>query len=158
MPTPTFTPLQDENNNPRIIEVAAGPDLWTRAAEYVVGPTVLKVEVVDPDAVWQYAASQYCRAGGTLRNDATSILPAAPIGALIGKVGGGMADFPAPAAITGMAPGILAGVKLFAVGSFAVINLVAADSGPLFFAMNDTLAGFQQHSGKVKVIVSRGQC
>jgi hypothetical protein len=152
---PDFTPLKDENNkaNDREIEISAGPPLWTMAVKYIVGPVKLKIEVLDPNAVWQFAAGTSCDASGTMRNDPLAMLPAAPIGALIGKLGGGTADFPAPPTATDSAQAP-AGVKLFAVGTYAVIEVLKTDSGPLFLAMNDTLTGFATHRGNMKIKVS----
>jgi hypothetical protein len=150
-----FTPLKDEQDRTKDkeIEISAGPPLWTMAEDYIQGPVKLKIEVVDPEAVWQFAAETYCKAGGTMRNDLAALFPAAPIGALIGKLGGGTADCPAaaPAGAVGTPP---AGVKLFAVGTFAVIAVGEDDSGPLFLTMNDTLAGLANHRGKMKIKVS----
>ena len=150
---PVFTPLKDAQNHDKEIDISAGPPLWTMAEDYITGPIKLKIEVVDPEAVWQFAVETYCKAGGTMRNDPAALLPAAPIGALIGKLGGGTADF--PAAVTGgVQPAALAGVKLFAVGTYAVIEVKKDDSGALFLTMNDTLAGFANHRGKMKLKVS----
>lgn len=150
---PVFTPLKDAQNHDREIEISAGPPFWTMAEDYILGPVKLKIEVVDPEAVWQFAAEAYCKAHGTIRNDLGALLPAAPIGALIGKLGGGTADVPAPAA-TGSQPVAPAGMKLFAVGTYAVIQVGKDDSGALFLTMNDTLAGFASHRGSMKVRVS----
>jgi len=51
---------------------------------------------------------------------------------------------------------MLAGIRAFAVGTYSVIDVKAEDSGPLFLAMNDTLAGLSQHAGKMTVKVSTG--
>jgi hypothetical protein len=140
--------------NPSEIDIPAGPVIWTMAEDFVFGPVKVKIELIDPEALWQYATDQYCKAGGTLRNDLNSILPTAPIGALIGKLGGGTADIPPPAP-SGMPPGPLAaGIRLFAAGAFAVIDVKDIDSGPLFLGMNDVLGGFANHGGKLKVRVS----
>ena len=157
MAKPTFTPLKDSGNNDRIIEVPAGPELWALVEDYILGPIKLKVEVVDPEGLWQYAANQYCKATGTMRNDLGSILPAAPIGALIGKLGGSAADFPPPApAPLSLPPTLPVGIRLFAIGSYAIVDVKDIDSGPLFLAMNDTLSAFPAHAGKIRVKVSIG--
>ena len=156
MTKPTYTPLKDSNNEIRIFEVPAqGGDLWTLIDDYIAGPAKVKIEVQDPDnALWQYATDHYCGPGGTAKNDVGALLPTAPIGALIGKVGGSSADCPGPL-VQGLAPVPAAGSpKMFTVGRFAVIKLATEDSGPLFLAMNDLLSGFPQHSGKIKVTVS----
>jgi hypothetical protein len=101
---PQFTALQDADDHDREIDISAGPPLWTMAEDYIQGPVKLKIEVVGPAATWQFAAGTYCDACGTMRNDPNALLPAAPIGALIGKLGGGTADAPASAAIAGGAP------------------------------------------------------
>ncbi|MGA3130700.1 MAG: hypothetical protein ABSD59_07860 [Terracidiphilus sp.] len=150
---PAFTPLKNVQNQDKEIEISAGPPLWTVAEEYIFGPVKLKVEVVDPEAVWQFAAETYCKAGGTMRNDPAALLPGAPIGALIGKLGGGTADCPVAMSAGGQ-PAAPAGVRLFAVGTYAVIEVKKEDSGALFLTMNDTLAGFANHRGNLKIKVS----
>ncbi len=150
---PAFTPLKNAQNQDREIDISAGPPLWTLVEDYIFGPIKLKIELVDPEAVWQFAAETYCKANGTMRNDPAALLPGAPIGALIGKLGGGTADFPvAPQA--GGQPIPLPGVRLFAVGTYAVIEVKRDDSGPLFLTMNDILAGFSTHRGNLKIKVS----
>jgi hypothetical protein len=152
---PTFTVIQ-ANAQDKIFETSAGPGLWTLAEEYLTVTAFLKIEVVDPEAVWQYAQNQYCNAGGTIHNDLASILPSAPIGALIAKLGGSSADFPPPANAAGQQAALPSGIRLFTVGSFTIISTATADSGPLYLAMNDTLAGFPNHAGKMKVKISLG--
>ena len=151
---PTFSALKDAQNNVKVFEITAGLPMWTLAEDYIAGPVKLKIEAVDQDALWQYAPDQYCKAGGTTRNDLAAILPAAPIGALIAKVGGSSADFPPPAGAGGQPGTLLAGIKLFAVGAYAVVEIKDTESGPLFLAMNDTLAGFPHHAGTMKVKIS----
>jgi hypothetical protein len=149
---PVFLPLLDAQNQIREIDISAGPPFWTLAEDYILGPIKLKIEVVNPDAVWQSFAETSCKAGGSIRNDAAALLPVAPIGALIGKLGGSTADL--PVAIGSTAPTMPPGVRLFAVGTFAVIEVAKTDSGPLFLTMNDTLAGFAGHRGTMKIRVS----
>ncbi len=124
------------------------------AEDYIAGPVKLKIEVTEPDALWQFAADQYCTASGATRNDVAALLPSAPVGALIGKLGGGTADFPPPPIAPTQPAALPTGIKLFAVGAYAVIDVKDADSGPLFLTMNDTLAGFANHRGKMKIKVS----
>ncbi len=150
MPQPTFTTVKND------FEISATSSaLWTVALEYVAGATKLKIEVIDLTSVWQYSTDHWCRAGGTMRNEVAALLPSAPIGALIGKLGGGTADCPAPPGASGPSP-MPAGNKVFSVGTYAIIDVKAEDSGPLFLAMNDVLAGFPQHAGSVKVKISTG--
>jgi hypothetical protein len=150
---PVFQTLKDAQGHDKIVEVSAGPPIWTMAEDYITGPIKLKIEVIDPEAVWQFAQETSCKAGGTIRNDATSLFPAAPLGSLIGKLGGGTADFPPPPTAVGQ-PVPLAGVQLFAVGIFAVIEVKKEASGALFLTMNDTLAGFVNHRGSLKIKIS----
>jgi len=151
---PTFTELKDAQNNVLVFEIPAGLPVWTLAVDYIAGTVKLKIEVEASDSLWQYAPDQYCKAGGTTRNDLAAILPAAPIGALIGKVGGSTADFPPPAAAGGQPGTLPTSIKLFAVGVYAVIDVKDTESGPLFLTMNDTLAGFPNHAGTMKVKIS----
>jgi hypothetical protein len=155
MPEPTFTYIL-EGADPKVFEVpSSAASLWTQIGPYIAGPVKLKIEVVDPAAVWQYSTDHWCRAGGTTRNDAAALLPGAPIGALVGKLGGSTADCPPPPGPAGPSP-MPAGNRTFAVGTFAVIEVKAEESGPLFLGMNDTLAGFAQHAGALKVKIATG--
>jgi hypothetical protein len=156
MAAPAFTYLKNPDGTDKTFQIPAfAAAFWTLATDYIPGPTKLKIEVVDPASVWQYAPGQQCRASGTTRNDPGALLPAAPIGALIGKLGGGTADCPPPPTSSGPSA-MPAGMKLFGVGTIAVIDVKADDSGPLFLTMNDTLAGFLTHAGLLLVKIATG--
>jgi hypothetical protein len=124
---------------------ARGLTLWTIALRWLPGPAKVQFEV-DAMTTWVPRDGERCGATGLYELDANALLPAAPIGALIGRIGGGNADGPVTA--TSPAP---AGTRQFAVGTFAVIDVKDTESGALFLTMNDTLAGFRQHSGHLRV-------
>jgi hypothetical protein len=78
------------------------------------------------------------------------LLASAPRGALIAKIGGSSADVPDASVTAGTNPWPHA--KVFAVGVYCVVTLASTDAGgPLFLTMNDTLEGFKDHLGSLKV-------
>lgn len=121
--------------------VAARPDgLWTLVVEFVSGPALLRV-TASADR-WQYAdaAAAVCGADGdpdALLARAKCLLPAAPVGALIGKIGGSTA---------GAADG-----TLFVAGSTCVVR-VPDEGGPLFLTINDEY--MKNNAGSIGVAVA----
>jgi hypothetical protein len=128
--------------------------IWTKVLEYVNGPRKLCFEVAGN---WSYSPRHECGPDGN-RNEggiADLLVPSAPVGAVIGKIGGSSADrVPPPGAV------------IFVVGSFCVIEIPpsgvggpagvpgvaipgggAVVSGALFLTMNDRIDRFDQHSG-----------
>lgn len=124
------------------IEIKAKPDgIWTVAYEYVQGPALIKIEANDDQ--WEYAPGKKSTANGDLSSllcPQQAILPSAPVGAMIGKVGGSTA---------GTSDG-----RLFVVGKTSVLPLDQNTSGPLFLTVNDELTGLQNNSGSIKVKIS----
>lgn len=124
------------------VEIKAKPDgIWTLVHEYVRSPALVEIEANDDE--WEYAPGKKCSANGdlgsTLRPQDT-ILPSAPVGALIAKVGGSTA---------GTTDG-----RLFVVGKKALLQLDQNTSGPLFLTINDQLSGLQNNDKSIKVKIS----
>lgn len=145
MTEPTFVKRAEVNVEAR------GRTLWTLGLSYVVGPVRIQIKA-DPSAQWSLG-SKTCGPSGSYDTEAQALLPSAPIGALIGKIGGGDADCPAPPTDQGGAGQQPAGVKVFAIGSYAVIDVKSGEAGALFLAMNDKLSAFTTHSGHLTVTV-----
>jgi hypothetical protein len=132
-------------------EVKAKPaGLWTIALEHVSGPVRLKLVVDPPSQEWQYSKVplRKCKADGDLLSHMPSqacICPDAPVGALIGKLGGSSSG----AAKDG---------TTFVVGSFCVFVVGKDAEGPLFLTINDDRSGFDDNdlSVKVKIFQSAG--
>jgi hypothetical protein len=123
-------------------KVEAKPSgLWTVAYEYVRGPALIRF-YSNPTNQWCYAPKPASPA--TPDGDPTSninsqrcLLPGAPVGALIAKIGGSTA--------------CQSDGKAFLVGSFAVIEIDAATSGPLYLTINDEATGMTNNAGQITV-------
>ncbi len=102
--------------------------LWTLVHEHFEGPCRLKI-TVSPEQTWRFADEAEAQCGPD--GNPVSHLPGslclntnAPIGALVGKIGGSTAD--------------KTGVVDFVAGGFCVVVLDdATKSGPLFLTIND---------------------
>src|SRR5262249_21201139 len=100
--------------NPRdvLVEAKLAHGYWTLALDYLDHGTRLRFEVNDAPSEWKYGDTT-CSADGAnaiLLNSANTLLPEAPPGALIAKIGGSRV-------------GKKDGVTTFVVGSFCVIEL-----------------------------------
>lgn len=128
---------------PFSIRVRAKPDgLWTLADEFAVGSCVLKISA-KPRATWAYADAAAARCGAeghrnSLLSREKCLLASAPVGALIGKIGGSTAD--------------TEGTK-FVVGRYCVVR-VPAEGGPLFLTINDEYGGMDNNADSIDVDVS----
>lgn len=130
------------------VQVPAKPaegGLWTMVCEYVTGPVLLKFNATGS---WKFDPDE----GGACGPDGsfdTHIAPKdcvnkdAPVGALIGKIGNSTAN--------------AEGLKVFVVGSFCVLRVSAAESGPLFLTINDVPSGFVDNGGRLDVSVFEAQ-
>jgi hypothetical protein len=125
------------------ITVKARPDgVWTLALEWVNGPAVLKFEAGDEE--WYYAESDAgkAKADGHLSSllaAKNTVLPAAPVAALIGKIGGSSA-------------GVNDGT-LVVVGKFCLLE-IDRSTGPVYLTINDELSGFANNRGAITVRIS----
>src|SRR5438309_8608468 len=96
--------------------------LWTKVFDYIEGPARLRIEA---EGIWSYS-KRHCGPEGIpsvgLMNDA--LVSTAPLGALVGKIGGSTAEKPDTTKI-----------GVFAVGNYCVLNLDASAKGALFMTM-----------------------
>jgi hypothetical protein len=122
------------------VNVPAKPrGLWTRAKDFVEGP-FLTIEA-RPHGFWAYAdaATSRCGADGdpdALLARANCLNPDAPVGALIGKIGGSSG-------------GVKDGTP-FVVGGYCVFR-VPDGGGPLYFTINDEYDGMANNAGSITV-------
>jgi hypothetical protein len=136
MSEPNWTELA---NN---ITVSAKPKdcIWQCAYPYVEGPGLLKIEAT---GTWKYLNTnpQPCSPNGNLESPQDGqnyIHGKSPQGALIGRIGGSIADRDT--------------TSVFAVGSFCVRKL-DKEAGPLFLTINDAWNGFDDNDGELTVNV-----
>lgn len=111
---------------------------WTLAEEYIRGPATLKIEAENTE--WEYAHGKKCTADGDLRSllvSTNTIIPTAPVGSLIAKIGGSTAGFKDG--------------HLYIIGRMSVLDIDQSTNGPLFLNINDELTGMWNNSGKIKV-------
>jgi len=120
--------------------IKAKPDsgFWTKAYDYIDAPTLLKIIATGE---WNYSTKfgAKCSANGDLMspfNSARCIYEKAPVGALIGRIGGSVADKD-PSSI-------------FVVGSECVRKL-DQEKGPLFLTINDMWTGFGDNDDQLTV-------
>ncbi|HET7436907.1 MAG TPA: hypothetical protein VFN10_19520 [Thermoanaerobaculia bacterium] len=122
------------------VEIPAKPAaIWTKVLDYVPLNTVLKLEATEK---WEYADGVKCGPDGAVANKLKldPLSNVAPIGALIGRIGGSTATIP-----KGDESGI------FAVGSFAVVSVPAA--GPLFLTINLAPSQYPTTTDTIKVTI-----
>jgi hypothetical protein len=116
--------------------------VWTWAIDYVKGPALLLIEATGE---WSYSAGGKCGPNGDLNalvHPNEAILPGAPLGALLVKIGGSTA---------GTADGT---VKV--AGAKAIVE-IGQVSGPVFLTINDELSGLFDNDGELTVTVSYSQ-
>jgi hypothetical protein len=97
-------------------------------------------------AFWRYASEGVSGPDGDYAsniNIASLITEKAPVGALIGKIGG---------STSGKDDGAL----IFCVGSFCVFRLSDSQEGALFLTINDSPKGFRDNDGQMLVNVYEG--
>jgi hypothetical protein len=135
MDEPRWTKLKDG------IVIKAKPEnsFWQEAYGFVRGPGILKIVA---DGQWYYSTNfaGECSANGDLLSPFDSsrcIHQKAPVGSLIGKIGGSIADKDSSA--------------VFVVGSSCIRNLDGNTAGPLFLAINDMLTGLGDNEGHLIV-------
>lgn len=139
-----------------------GHGYWTMVADYVDASTRLNFVADDerdgPSEAagqppkkeankWSYADGKACYADGDPKapiNPANCLLPDAPPGALIGKIGGSTA-------------GKSDGVKMFVVGSFCVFELDANTKGALYLTMNADPMSSLKRDGHLRVKIQHSK-
>jgi hypothetical protein len=152
MPQPSWRKIS-------VVKVPAQPAqaaLWTLVLDLLAGPRLLRFTAVDRDEqsnavplTWELAPGQAaCPPNGIPGAQAVTYLAhGVPQGALIGKLGGSTADFPAGS------PPVYSGARVFPVGGHTVVKLAADEIGPLYLTMNDSPGGFDKHAGHLHVLV-----
>ncbi|MBI4591574.1 MAG: hypothetical protein HY725_22340 [Candidatus Rokubacteria bacterium] len=140
MTQPNWQPLAKDP-----YKVPAKPKgLWTKVCDYVEGPVKLKLEA---DGEWEYSKKRCGPDGAPQEGLVTdTLVPSAPLGALVGKIGGSSADKPD-----------VSKVLVFAVGSYCVVSLDNTARGALFLTMNDVVGRFDEHDGEVSVTISEAR-
>jgi len=129
-------------------QIPARPDgLWTKVCDLVEGPLKLRLEA---KGEWEFSKKR-CGPDGSVKEGLVTdaLVPWAPVGALVGKVGGSTADKPDLARL-----GVF---FVFAVGSYCVVILESTVRGALFLTMNDVMAGFDGHTGAIEVAISEAR-
>jgi hypothetical protein len=127
---------------PKPVPVPAKPTgLWTLVLPFVEGPALLRISASTDDR-WGYAPRNdaFCFADGdpcSLVARDLCLASCAPVGALIGKIGGSSA-------------GIDDGGMVFAVGQSCVVR-VPDDGGPLYLTINDTYDGMENNGGEIHI-------
>jgi len=145
----------DDHGRAMTISILARPEgLWTKVADFIPSGHKLIFKVAKGSHWTSDPDKASCSAEGQVRDATNLLVPWAPTGCLVGKVGGSTADNTAPpaavAASAGAAPAVTApALFVFAVGSFCMVQVPSAVSGPLFLTMNDSAANFGKHSGSV---------
>jgi hypothetical protein len=125
------------------IPISAKPKdcIWQCAYSYIEGPGLLKIEAT---GTWKYlnTAPQPCSPNGDLESPLdgqNNLHGKSPLGALIGRIGGSIADRDT--------------TSVFAVGSFCVRKL-DKEAGPLFLTINDAWNGFDDNEGTLTIKLS----
>jgi hypothetical protein len=114
--------------------------IWTWAYDLVRGPALIKVEA---SGQWTYSAGRQCGPDGDLTallNSRYALVPDAPFGALLIKIGGSTA-------------GVRDGDVRVA-GSTAVIRVEDGTAAPVLLTINDELSGLGDNDGELIVTMS----
>lgn len=88
---------------------------------------------------WKPEGTKTCTADGETALDRSVLLPAAPGGALIAKIGGSSADT------------TIDKVPLFAVGRHCVFTVEAGKAGTLYLGVNDAVGSMARLTGHLTV-------
>jgi hypothetical protein len=122
-------------------KVAAPKDfIWVLVVDYIRGPRKLKFEATGS---WTYEAGVTCGPDGAPREGFhnSNLHKSALRGCLLAKIGGSPGDTPGSD-------------KIWAVGSYSVIEISDQVSGGLFVSMNDDPRRFPLHDGEIQVKIS----
>jgi hypothetical protein len=146
-----------------IVKVEAAPPLgsWNLVVDWVAGPRLLRftasavnnagAAVVE---TWQMASDlPPCTGNGMSDKEPGPLFLSKGTnpGALIGKIGGSVADLPEAAQKDDLSP--YPGRRVFPVGKLCVVQLTKDDGGPLFLAMNDETRRVTGHIGALYVLI-----
>jgi hypothetical protein len=135
------------------VKVPAKPDgPWSLAVDQITGPRLIRISVSNKDeqgaevpTKWKPSSAEECGGNGMAKAAPDGLVPSAPYGALVGKLGGSSADLTETPATSGR--------KFFPVGTYCVLNVSATEGGPLYLTMNDKLGDFANHSGELMVLI-----
>lgn len=160
MPQPTWRKIVDRMTIPQDQGTA-----WTRVLDYVTPGKLMKIEVViDAKATpaingkWKPADFQSeCTADGDYSGTepvgkpqrADALLSNAPLGALIGRIGGSAADKSVDAPVPPATPNRL----VFSVGRHCVFSVPTTPIGALYLSVNDNSPNTLKLSGNLVVDV-----
>jgi len=123
------------------VEAKPPSGVWTKVCDYIGPKRLIKIEVVDDNESWEYSQGTGCGANGDLTGNQTDrMIAGAPVGALIGKIGGSTAVNEADN-------------TLFVAGTLLVMRLKDTQEGPLYLTINDSLAGLADNSKVIHVNV-----
>jgi hypothetical protein len=133
MTEPTWTNLTSVT-----IQARPTDGVWQQAFAHVEGPALLKIEA---SGQWVYSNlfGNPCSANGDLSSPLDPkrcIHDKSPVGALIGRIGGSIADKDP--------------TSIFVVGSLCVHKL-EKEAGPLYLTINDMWNGLGDNSGELTV-------
>lgn len=113
--------------------------LWSPAIDFLTGPLALSIKAT---GTWSYAPNQSCDANGRQTDVTEAVQPAdclhakGPVGALIARVGGSIAE---------------AGESPLTVGGHATVVLKKEQRGALYLTINDSAKGMLDNSGGIEV-------
>jgi hypothetical protein len=139
---PTFMEPAWTDLAKKLIVPARPSGLWTRTNIFVTGPGLLKFEATGR---WSY--SSRFTFGSLFSPDGDLLAPmplkrclseSAPIGSLIGKIGGSIAD---------------RGESVFLIGSYCVREIGEDQKGPLYLTINDLIDGYSDNYGEIEVAI-----
>lgn len=124
------------------VVLARPTGLWTLIIDYLPGPAAIKIAA--NDAQWSYseAPTTQCGADGdpdSLLARTRCLLTTAPVGALVGKIGGSTA-------------GVVSDGALFVVGRSCVVQ-IPEGGAPVYLTINDESGGMANNSGQIDVSV-----
>lgn len=114
---------------------AASNSLWQKAFDWIAGPILLRFNA---QGTWRYTSApsmRPCTADGDLLSPIDSsrcIWTKAPVGALLGRIGGSTADKETN--------------SIFVIGSYCVVAVDKNKEGPLFLTINDLWNGLSDNS------------
>ncbi len=120
---------------------------WTPALDYVTPGKLYLIEAAETPK-WKPESGTECTADGdaALTRSTAAVLDTAPVGALIGKIGGSTAD---------MKPN--KELVIFSVGRHCVFSVAdAAKAGTLYLAMNDVPASQSKVGNSIEVTIHEG--
>lgn len=142
MGQPTWRPV-------RTLDVPEQAGLqWTPVLDLVTPGKILKVEVAvnatwTPDGFTAPCGADGDSSGSIQRDNL--MVPNAPLGALIGRIGGSTADQTAD---------VNRNMLLFSVGRFCVLQIPDTAKGSLFLGVNDRAVCMSRVQGQLSVTIS----